>query len=223
MSGYFYIGSTKNLRKRKTSHLRLLNSETHFNRFMQNVYNKYKNTYNLRIIKICDCDEDMKNLEEFFINDYKEKYNKKCMNILTVYGGGSNWRSKKTKEELKEINAKCAVKPENRETRNRNHKNTLKNTPDHIIKDRHTRATKSRALNIKNRKNYTPIDIKILYPDGTEEYRSYDTETEFFSDTLLEDNSLRTIKRGEVKIIKKILNFTKHSFPVGTTITRIQN
>jgi hypothetical protein len=223
ISKYYYLGSTKNPRKRKTDHLRLLKNNTHYNKFMQNVYNKHID-YNFTILDRCKDQNEMENLEVDKIKEYKEKYGKHCMNILDIYGGGSAWRKYKTEEELKihDYN-RTRITPEKLKLRNKKHSDTVKNIPIDIRRDWYDRANITRSKNIKTRKNYTPINLKISYPSGNIEFKVYDTESMFFEDTKLEDSALRVIKNNGVKIIKKRLHWTRHNYPVGTIIEKIKN
>lgn len=218
---YKYIGSTKNKRKRKSDHLRLLKLKKHVNPFVQNVYNKYGD-YEFKILEYCEDLEQMKMLEEQYIKEYKLKYDKCCMNILSCYGGGSEWRNYKTVEELKIYDYnRTRLPPEKRAQRNLKHSKTIQNIPRHERQHWYDNGAKKRSENIKERKNYTPINIQIFYPDGTTKFENYDTEALFFKGTNLEETSLRELKNRGEKVIKRRLKLTKHIFPIGTVLKLI--
>lgn len=215
---YYYIGSTKNATKRKSRHLEQLTKGSHFNPKLQNVYNKYKE-YNYSIIYVCIDQSDMEIEEANFIKLYKEQYGEYCTNLLDVYGGGSSWRQYKTPEELKVHDDKrINLSTEKRKQRNEAHKNTIKNTPQHIKDERMKRKIESSRKNIKNRKNYTPIHVTFIIPNECEYSVVYDSESEFFKNTKLEETSIRELKTLGVKTIKRRLHWTKHNYPIGTII-----
>lgn len=218
---YRYIGSTKNKSKRKYTHLKLLKNNKHFNKFMQNVYNKH-NEYEFIVLKFCKNKIEMQKTEEKYIKIYKKIYGDLCVNVLCKYGGGSEWRKYKSKDELKIHDYKrTRLSPEARIKRNKTHSETIKNIPADERKDWYARGAKKRADNIKFRKNYTPINLKITFLDGTIEYQNYDTENLFFKGTNLEETSLRELKKNGKKIIKKRLHWTRHNFPIGTILEKI--
>lgn len=218
MGDYFYVGSSKNGKRRKLQHLWKLKRSEHFNKFMQNVYDTHDD-FNFTILKECETIEDMKCSEESTIEKYKCLYGDKCMNLTTKYGGGSEWRNHKTEEELKIIDYnRTHLSPEKQIIRNQNHSQTIQNIPYADRKDWYLRAADSRAKNIKDRKNYSPIKFEIILPDGNVSIENYDTETEFFNNTCLEETSLRELKNSGEKIIKRRLCWTRHRFPVGTVL-----
>jgi hypothetical protein len=220
---YRYIGSTKNKRTRYNSHINNLKKNKHYNKFMQNVYNKHNNL-DFTILETCADVNSMKILEEEYIKEYKNKYGDLCMNILSKYGGGSEWRKYKTPDELEKIDHnRLHLSPETQQKRNKTHSETVKSISFEIRKEWYDRANKTRADNIKNRKNYKPIHIKITFPNENSHCEHYDSESLFFKGTGLEDTSLRELKNTGKKLIKKRLHWTKHKFPVGTLIEIIDN
>jgi hypothetical protein len=219
IDSYKYVGSTKQLpSRRKNQHLRLLKTNKHFNPFLQIVYNKY-NILNYKTIYECVSLDNMKEEEENHIKIYKEKYGKMCMNVLTTYGGGSEWRKYKTKEELKILDYnRTNFSPEQRKQMGIKQSKTIQSIPITERQDWYDRGAINRAKNIKQRKNYTPIIIDIIYPDGEVKSESYDTESLFFKNTNLEETSLRELKNNGEKKIKKRLYWTRHNYPVGTIL-----
>lgn len=90
INGKYYIGKDVNIDKSKrlTEHLNLLNKNTHYNKYLQNAYNKYK-IYNYQILfedkNISN--EELSDIEMFYIktfNTYRGGYN------LTLGGEGGN-------------------------------------------------------------------------------------------------------------------------------------
>ena len=49
-----YVGSSKNLYLRYKEHTATLKRGSHFNQFLQNIYNKYPNIISFKLIEICD-------------------------------------------------------------------------------------------------------------------------------------------------------------------------
>ena len=56
IGGYFYIGQSTTLSKRKTNHLYNLRKGTHCNPMMQSVYDKYQN-FSFKVMLNCDVDQ----------------------------------------------------------------------------------------------------------------------------------------------------------------------
>lgn len=221
IADYYYVGSSKNKNKRKNKHLNDLNNKKHFNKKMQSVYEKYKQ-YEFSVILEVDTQDEMEKMEGEFIKIYKEKYKNKCINMTDCYGGGSNWRKYKTKEELKEHDDKrIKLSPEKRKQRNSNHSKTLQNKPPEFWEEKREKFLDTFYKNIKKRKNYTPINCEISYPNGDVIYKSFDSEGIFMNETNLEETSLRILKNTGIKIIKRRLHWTRHNFPIGTVIKLI--
>ena len=88
-----YIGSTKNIRKRRNYHFRYLKNNNHPNKKLQNAYNKYgENNFSFNIIyRIVDF-EDIVNLKEKLLNseqywmDYYNSYGIGGYNIAKIAG-----------------------------------------------------------------------------------------------------------------------------------------
>lgn len=74
---YFYIGQSQDLKTREYNHLKMLKKGTHYNKFMQNVYNK-KNKFTFNVIIPCEIEE--LNRWEQTLLDFNQG-NKLCMNI----------------------------------------------------------------------------------------------------------------------------------------------
>ena len=71
----FYIGSSVNLRTRRTLHFRELKQGTHHSKYLQNSYNKYgRDNFIFKIIRECD-PKDCISLEQYFINAISPEYN----------------------------------------------------------------------------------------------------------------------------------------------------
>jgi len=69
----FYIGSACNLYQRLHQHKSNLINNKHHNKYLQNVFNKYK-IVNFEIISICPKEYLLK-VEQWFIDNLKPKYN----------------------------------------------------------------------------------------------------------------------------------------------------
>lgn len=70
-----YIGSSCNLKKRKGSHIRLLNKGKHFNSYLQRSWNKYgKDSFNFEIVHICDRSK-LLDREQYCLDIFKPEYN----------------------------------------------------------------------------------------------------------------------------------------------------
>ena len=69
-----YIGSSSDLRKRKSQHFRNLNKGTHHNQHLQNSFNKNSNIFSFQILIRCD-NEDLIFWEQHFIDKHNPEYN----------------------------------------------------------------------------------------------------------------------------------------------------
>lgn len=68
-----YIGSSFNIEKRWKVHKRTLSNNTHYNIYLQRVWNKYKNhNFVFEIIEICN---DLLVREQYYLDILKPKYN----------------------------------------------------------------------------------------------------------------------------------------------------
>lgn len=70
----FYIGSSTNIKIRLTKHVRLLKKNKHWNKFLQNTWNKYtQEAFSLEIIEITN-EENLLEREQYWL-DYTKCYN----------------------------------------------------------------------------------------------------------------------------------------------------
>lgn len=89
---YYYIGKDM-LNKRKREHLNLLIKNKHYNKFMQNAFNKYQE-FNFSILEEGDFSREELNQKEIeTIKAYREKYSKE--NIMNLTDGGDGGKGHK--------------------------------------------------------------------------------------------------------------------------------
>lgn len=70
-----YIGSAKNLKKRKKDHFNKLKSNCHGNKYLQNFVNKYGiENVDFKVLAVCPSEYCIK-LEQWFLNQYSNKFN----------------------------------------------------------------------------------------------------------------------------------------------------
>lgn len=94
---YYYIGKDM-LNKRKREHLNLLINNKHYNTFMQNVYNKYKEL-SFKILVEGDFSKQELNLLEIEkIKEYRELFGRKNIMNLTDGGDGGKGHIKTPKQ-----------------------------------------------------------------------------------------------------------------------------
>lgn len=75
ITGDFYIGSAINLYNREAVHFSTLKNNKHHNIYLQRSFNKH-GILNFTFEIICEClKEDLIKLEQFYIDEYKPKYN----------------------------------------------------------------------------------------------------------------------------------------------------
>lgn len=85
----FYIGSSKDLKRRNKEHLRKLIKNKHDNQHLQNAFNKYgKKSYKFSILVICENNKDFLLLLEQRIIDYYNWYD--LFNISKIAGCPEN-------------------------------------------------------------------------------------------------------------------------------------
>lgn len=97
---YFYIGQSQDYHKRKISHLSKMNTNSHKNKKIQNVYNKY-GIPEFHIIEECQI-EELNEREQFYLNLlFKNNY---CLNLSSTVD--FMWRGKKLSKEHREAISK---------------------------------------------------------------------------------------------------------------------
>lgn len=96
VNGKFYIGSAKNLTRRKATHLRRLKNKTHHSRYLQNAFDKYGESS--FVFSVLDTVEDDKvyDIENQYIKDLKPDYNM----MKDVFSHIGLKRSKETCEKI---------------------------------------------------------------------------------------------------------------------------
>jgi group I intron endonuclease len=76
INGGQYIGSSKNIEKRYTAHLRSLRNNKHHSIYLQRVFNKYgEKELSLKVVCIVKKEECLVEMEQFFLDVIKPKYN----------------------------------------------------------------------------------------------------------------------------------------------------
>lgn len=69
--GKFYVGSSVDLKRRKSEHAKMLENGTHHSSYLQNAYNKYgKNNFTFEIIELTDKDE-LRDAEQRYLDKLK--------------------------------------------------------------------------------------------------------------------------------------------------------
>lgn len=77
VNGKFYIGSTKNLVKRRSDHIAGLTQNKHPNQYLQNAYNLCKGNFKFLVIEVIeDCTRELLiEREQYFIDTLEPHYN----------------------------------------------------------------------------------------------------------------------------------------------------
>lgn len=82
ISGKFYIGSSKNYKGRWSVHIHLLNKNNHFNKHLQNSWNKHgADKFEFSIIMNVLDKNELHNVEEYYLKYYFKYFRKKLFNI----------------------------------------------------------------------------------------------------------------------------------------------
>lgn len=118
-NGKYYIGSSKDMRRRWREHKRLLNKGTHINSYLQNAWNKYgEASFSFAIIKKCDpgsvIEMEQKLLDDIFEDDTS---NAKSYNISHSACGGIVWKGEYPEEARKKLSKKMKNRVVTEETR----------------------------------------------------------------------------------------------------------
>ena len=96
VNGKFYIGSSKNIDKRWSEHIRELNKNSHANIYLQNAWNEYgEDKFKFEIIEECDEDIRLKKEQEYLetlmpFNRVGNGYN--IQETVSNYDNGYNMR-----------------------------------------------------------------------------------------------------------------------------------
>lgn len=128
-----YIGSTINFELRKRTHIRTLNSDTHFNRYLQNSWNKYGESAFIFEIIECTLNTDILIAREQFYMDSYKSYNRNIGYNINKLADSSLGRrvSEETKEKIRQKHLKANRKGVNSHQWGRKH---TKETKDKISK-----------------------------------------------------------------------------------------
>ena len=90
VNGKIYIGQTTNLKVRWNKHKNDLIKNKHINTHLQNAWNKYgENNFEFKIIKECNNDDNLNELETFYIKKYKSNNIKYGYNLTS---GGEGYK-----------------------------------------------------------------------------------------------------------------------------------
>lgn len=89
-NGKAYVGKTNDPAYRKKKHFYLLENQKHFNRYLQNSYNKHgRDNFKFSVIDTLDKDKDWEELEKHHIKKLCSMYNENGYNISQGGLGGS--------------------------------------------------------------------------------------------------------------------------------------
>lgn len=95
VNGHFYVGSTKNFKKRKVRHLRDLNRGEHHSIYLQRAYNKYGvDNFKFEVIEECSV-ASLFDREEYWTKQLLPEYN------IGSICGGDNYTNHPDKELIK--------------------------------------------------------------------------------------------------------------------------
>jgi len=106
VNGKFYIGSTNNFKRRKSSHLWPLRNNKHKCPYLQHAWNKYgEENFEFLILEQVEKLEDLVTIEQYYFDTLKPEYN-----ILKIAGTSIGHTFKKTKEAVEKTASKRRVK-----------------------------------------------------------------------------------------------------------------
>ena len=86
VNGKSYIGSSKNIKRRKQQHFSLLKKNKNHSKLLQRAFNKYKEeNFEFIILALCD-EENLFKLEQYFVDTLKPEYNICIENVAVPIG-----------------------------------------------------------------------------------------------------------------------------------------
>lgn len=96
-----YVGSSKNIASRISSHKHLLKYNKHSNKYLQNAFNKYgENNFKAIVLRVCKI-QNLLRVEDFYITKYNTLNSKFGYNLTLASIGTKNYKwSKKDRENL---------------------------------------------------------------------------------------------------------------------------
>lgn len=98
----FYIGSSKNINKRRKEHFSELRRNSHCNSILQRIYNKYgENNFLIEVLELCP-EEDQFIKEQYYIDILKPKLNI-CKIVEKNFWSGKH-HTEETKEKISKAN-----------------------------------------------------------------------------------------------------------------------
>lgn len=156
---YIYIGQSVDMERRWKQHLKTLNENTHCNKKLQNIYNKYSNTIKFEIIEECDADE-LDDKEIFYIEQFNTFDTNHGLNMDL---GGFGHHKYKTHEEVKQ------AKKQNYKRYKKTHEEELKE----YYKQRY--SDNKNELKVKFKQYYLDKKTKFkrYYLDNKEKIKEY--------------------------------------------------
>lgn len=157
----FYIGSTKNLRRRKNNHFNLLRKNKHHSRYLQNSWNKYgEENFIFTVLQNIEDATKVFEIENEFISKLKPEYNM----MKNVFSHIGMKRSKETCEKISKALTGKKILDETKE-KLRLYNLGKKRTPESIKKGG---EASQKAWDIKN--NYPIIAIDKITLEVYKEY-----------------------------------------------------
>lgn len=104
VNGKMYIGQSINLDSRKSNHFKALESNKHYNIYLQKSFDKYgKSAFEFMVIEHCD-KEMLNEIESKYINKFDTMNKDKGYNLRS--GGGVNYLSEVSKKKISETRKK---------------------------------------------------------------------------------------------------------------------
>lgn len=153
-----YVGRTRHFYNRRNTHIRLLNKECHFNRYIQNDWNLYGNDSFIfeivEILKIEDTDKFLDEREIYWIEKLNSTINKNGYNLTD--GGINNHTYKyRTEEEMKLTKLKQGKSQKGRLAGEKHHFYGSKSEDNPFYGKKHSEETKQKQRNAKLGNSYT--------------------------------------------------------------------
>ena len=156
---YFYIGQSQDFKKRKSWHLSMLKKGTHSNKFMQNVYNKYKD-FSFSPLVYAEIKE-LNHIEQGLLDVYWG--NKLCMNISK--DAEAVWRglnhTEESKKKMSEAHKGKKISEEHKRKMSeakKGNKNSQDKTPRTFIHEEHGEVICTQ-YELRTKYNLTPGNL----------------------------------------------------------------
>ncbi len=195
MNGKRYIGSTVNLIRRKKEHIKALKQGDHFNRYMQNHYNKHGKILTFSILELCPIGISVEQLtkhEQYYVDTLDPEFNI-CRIIVN-----STLGIKLTKEQCQKMRELATQQWENPEIREKQIE--AMNSPEARKKHGETISGENNPAKRPENKQKISEGLKLYHDENPEAGEAISERMkQQWKDPVYSEKVIKAINRPEVK------------------------